>query len=350
MPVHKVKDLIAIARARPGEIAFGSSGPGGGSHLGGELFNLLANVKLLHVPYKGSALATISVLSGETQVAFNNPTSSLPHIRAGRLRLVAVTTAQRWPLLPGTPTIAESGVPGYEHLIWNGLAVRSGGLAKVKRGRYAPLLTWVVGIFAFLVAFGEALLRSYAPTTSYLFSQIAATDEYKDLPTELIVEAVDFNPGDQLSTYCGLIGTALMVIAATYLGIARGARDEVVARVRASDRNADVGLQRTIGAMDEHLLAAESVLRITLLDFGDDPEPSVDTFVTAMLAKRTIIESARTIGDLAMDALGGRAYRRGDPVERAWRDLRAGPFHPLEHELVLRVAGQHASGQPITLR
>lgn len=126
LPVWKVKDLIVLARARPGEITFASSGPGGGSHLGGELFNMLAHVKLTHVPYKGSALATISVLSGETSVAFNNPTSSLPHIRAGRLRLVAVTTAKRWPLLPDTPTIAESGVPGYEHVIWNGLVVRSG--------------------------------------------------------------------------------------------------------------------------------------------------------------------------------------------------------------------------------
>jgi tripartite-type tricarboxylate transporter receptor subunit TctC len=115
-----------MARDRPGEITFGSSGPGGGSHLGGELFNLMANVKLTHVPYRGSALATTSVLSGETQVAFNNPTSSLPHIKAGRLRLVAVTTARRWPLLPQTPTIAESGVPGYEHVIWNGLSLRAG--------------------------------------------------------------------------------------------------------------------------------------------------------------------------------------------------------------------------------
>ena len=125
LPVHTVKDLIAMARAKPGQIAFGSSGLGGGSHLGGELFNLLAGVKLLHVPYKGSALATTSVLSGETQVAFNNPTSSLPHIKAGRLRLIAVTTAARWPLLPAVPTIAESGVPGYEHLIWNGLMVHA---------------------------------------------------------------------------------------------------------------------------------------------------------------------------------------------------------------------------------
>jgi len=97
-----------------------------------------------------------------------------------------------------------------------GVAVRSGGLAKLKRGRYAPLLLWMVGIFTFLVALGEALLREYAPQMSYLFTQVAAKPEFADLPIELILEKVDFNPGDQLSTYCGLIGTGLMVIAAIY--------------------------------------------------------------------------------------------------------------------------------------
>jgi tripartite-type tricarboxylate transporter receptor subunit TctC len=122
LPVKTVKDVIALAKAKPGEITFGSAGLGSGSHLGGELFNMLAGVKLLHVPYKGSALATASVLGGETSVAFTNPIGSLPHIKAGRLRMIAVTTAQRWPLLPDLPTIAESGVPGYEIMIWNGLA------------------------------------------------------------------------------------------------------------------------------------------------------------------------------------------------------------------------------------
>lgn len=140
LPVHKVSDLVALAKAKPGQIAFGSSGPGGGSHLGGELFNLLAKVKLLHVPYKGSAMATTSVLSGETQVAFNNPTSSMPHIKAGRLRLVAVTTAKRWPLIPDTPTIVEAGVRDYEHLIWNGLAVRAGTPQPVFDRLYAELI------------------------------------------------------------------------------------------------------------------------------------------------------------------------------------------------------------------
>ncbi len=97
-----------------------------------------------------------------------------------------------------------------------GVAVRSGGLAKLKRGRYAPLLTWLVGIFAFLIALGEALLRSYAPAQSYLFHQVAAMPDYIDAPTEQILERVVFRPGDQLSTYCGLIGTGLMIIAAIY--------------------------------------------------------------------------------------------------------------------------------------
>jgi hypothetical protein len=97
-----------------------------------------------------------------------------------------------------------------------GVDVRSGGKAKLKRGRYAPLLTWVVGIFAFLVALGEALLRLYAPAQSYLFSQVAAMPDYADAPVEQILERVVFRPGDQLSTYCGLIGTGLMIIAAIY--------------------------------------------------------------------------------------------------------------------------------------
>ena len=121
LPVKTVKDVIALAKTKPGEITFGSAGLGSGSHLGGELFNLLAGVKLLHVPYKGSALVTTSVLGGETSVAFTNPIGSLPYIKSGRLRMIAVTTAQRWPLLPALPTVAESGVPGYEIMIWNGL-------------------------------------------------------------------------------------------------------------------------------------------------------------------------------------------------------------------------------------
>ena len=97
-----------------------------------------------------------------------------------------------------------------------GVAVRTGGLAKVKRGRYAPLLFWVLGLLAFVIAMGEALLRVYAPEMSYRFTQVKALPDYLDAPTEHILEAVTFRPGDQLSTYCGLVGTALMLIAAIY--------------------------------------------------------------------------------------------------------------------------------------
>jgi Fe-S-cluster-containing hydrogenase component 2 len=97
-----------------------------------------------------------------------------------------------------------------------GLAVRSGGLAKVKRGRYAPLLTWMVGIFAFLIALGEVLLRLYAPTMSYQFSLISSGADTKDLPLEAQLENVHFRAGDKLSVYVGLVGAGLMVVAAIY--------------------------------------------------------------------------------------------------------------------------------------
>jgi len=97
-----------------------------------------------------------------------------------------------------------------------GLAVRSGGIAKMKRGRYAPLLFWMVGIFAFLIAMGEAILRWYAPEMSYRFMQLSGLEEFKGIPTAGIIEKVTFRPGDQLSTYCGLVGTSLMIIAAIY--------------------------------------------------------------------------------------------------------------------------------------
>jgi len=97
-----------------------------------------------------------------------------------------------------------------------GLAVRSGGLAKVKRGRYAPLVMWVIGIFAFLIAFGEVLLRMYAPTMSYQMMQLHDDPELASLPAEALVENVHFRAGDQLSVWVGLIGTALMLIAAIY--------------------------------------------------------------------------------------------------------------------------------------
>jgi tripartite-type tricarboxylate transporter receptor subunit TctC len=93
------------------------------------LFRLATRTDLLHVPYKGSSLVTTALLSGEVMMAVTNPISSLPHVKAGRLRLMGVAHATRWPLLPETPTLAESGVRGAETVIWNGMAIREGASA-----------------------------------------------------------------------------------------------------------------------------------------------------------------------------------------------------------------------------
>jgi len=141
LPVKSVKDVIALAHAKPGEVTFGSAGMGSGSHLGGELFKQVARVNMVHVPYKGSALVTTALLSGEVMTAFTNPISSMPHVKAGRLRNLGVTSAQRWPLLPEYPTIAESGVPGYETYIWNGMVVRSGTPAAITERLHKELVS-----------------------------------------------------------------------------------------------------------------------------------------------------------------------------------------------------------------
>jgi tripartite-type tricarboxylate transporter receptor subunit TctC len=125
LPVRNVRELVALAKSKPGELTFGSAGVASNSHLSGELFKVLAGVDMVHVPYKGSALATNALLSGETAVGFSNAIATLPQVRAGRLRLLAVTPAQRSRLLPDVPTIAEAGVPGFENVIWSGVVVNS---------------------------------------------------------------------------------------------------------------------------------------------------------------------------------------------------------------------------------
>ena len=123
LPVKTVKDFIALAKTRPGQINYASSGSGTSIHMSGELFKMLTGVSILHVPYKGSGLALTGLLSGETSVMFDNLPPSMPYIRSNRLRAVAITTATRYPGLPDLPTIAESGVPGYEASSWFGVVV-----------------------------------------------------------------------------------------------------------------------------------------------------------------------------------------------------------------------------------
>ncbi len=121
VPVKSVQELIAYARARPGELNYGSSGNASSNHLAGELFKLLAKVNIVHVPYKGLPQAVTDLLGGRVQIVFGSPSSTLPAARDGKLRLLAVTTPKRSPALPDIPTIAESGVPGYEFTGWIGV-------------------------------------------------------------------------------------------------------------------------------------------------------------------------------------------------------------------------------------
>lgn len=120
-PFKTVPEMIAYAKANPGKINFGSPGNGASPHLSGELFKSMAKVELTHIPYKGSAPAVSDLLGNQIAIMFDNMPSVIPHVRSGKLRAIAISTAKRSPELPDVPTIAEAGVPGYEAVSWFGL-------------------------------------------------------------------------------------------------------------------------------------------------------------------------------------------------------------------------------------
>ena len=121
LQARTVKELVALAKQKPGTLNFGSSGRGGLSHLSGELFSALADIKIVHIPYKGGNPAMIDVIAGQIQMLFSTLLQAGPHVRAGKLRALAVTTAKRWPGTPELPTMMEAGVPGYEVAQWYGM-------------------------------------------------------------------------------------------------------------------------------------------------------------------------------------------------------------------------------------
>lgn len=118
VPVKNVKDLVAFAKARPGQLTYSSAGVGASGHLAGALFDTLTGTKMVHIPYKGSALALTDLLGGQVSLSFATSASAMPQVRSGRLRALASTGATRSPALPDLPTVAESGVPGYEASLW----------------------------------------------------------------------------------------------------------------------------------------------------------------------------------------------------------------------------------------
>jgi tripartite-type tricarboxylate transporter receptor subunit TctC len=131
VPARSAKQLIVLGKANPGALAFGSAGPGNSTHLAGELFNSMAGIQMLHVPYKGSGPALVDLMSGQLQVMFANITAGLPHIRTQRVRALAVTGPKRTPQAPDLPTVAEAVLPGYSVTSFFGVLAPTGTPAGV---------------------------------------------------------------------------------------------------------------------------------------------------------------------------------------------------------------------------
>ncbi len=126
VPINSVQELIAFARAKPGQVTYGSPGTGTTAHLATVLFASMTGIQLTHVPYNGSGASTVASLSGQLQLLASSLPSGLPHVRSGKLKIIGVTSAQRTPLAPDLPTLAQGGVPGYEAITWYGLLTSPG--------------------------------------------------------------------------------------------------------------------------------------------------------------------------------------------------------------------------------
>ena len=131
LPVRSVKELIALAKTRRGELTFASAGVGSSNHLSGELFRVMAGVDIVHIPYKGGGAAVTDLLAGQVSMYFGTTPSTVPYVRAGRLRALAVTSLKRSRATPDIPTMAEAAIPGFENAAWHGLMAPSGTPAAV---------------------------------------------------------------------------------------------------------------------------------------------------------------------------------------------------------------------------
>lgn len=168
LPIKNIAELISAAKAKPGAIMYPSAGTGNSTHLGGELFAVMAGVTLTHVPYKGLGPGLVDLMAGRLQTIFSTAPAAIPHIKTGRLRGLAVTTAARSNLLPQLPTVAESGVPGYESGSWYGITAPAGTPREVV-ARLNKEITAVLGT----PDFREQLLNAGAdpmPTTPEQFA------------------------------------------------------------------------------------------------------------------------------------------------------------------------------------
>ncbi len=177
LPVRSVKELVALARKRPGEITYGSSGAGSPEHLAGEMFAMMAGVRMLHVPFKGGAPSAAAIVGGEVAVGFNTMPVALPHIQSGRMRVLATTEERRAGVLPEVPTIAEAGVPGYAASTWYGAMLPTGTPREIVARLNAEInkVLQLADVRDRLLSLGAVTLGG----TPEAFGQLIATDVAK---------------------------------------------------------------------------------------------------------------------------------------------------------------------------
>jgi tripartite-type tricarboxylate transporter receptor subunit TctC len=179
LPVKSVKELIALAKARPGELTYASSGSGSTGHFAAELFNQRAGLKMLHVPYKGNAQALVDIIAGQVMMMYDQVSTSAPHVNAGKLRALAVTSRSRSSLFPDLPTVEEAGVKGYEAITFNGLLAPAGTPRDVL-SRLQGEVARIVAVPALRAGFlerGVELAASASPDefTAYVRNEVAAS-------------------------------------------------------------------------------------------------------------------------------------------------------------------------------
>ena len=176
-PARNAKELIARAKAKPGSIAFASAGQGTSQHMSGEMLKLLAGVDILHVPYKGSGPAIQDVIAGQVPMSFETVTVALPHIQAGKVRALAVTSAKRSPVLPDVPTLQETGVAGFDVSSWQGLFAPAGTPPAIVDRLNSELQKIIAS--ADTKAKMEALGLAYTPNTPKQFAEFQAAEQAK---------------------------------------------------------------------------------------------------------------------------------------------------------------------------
>jgi tripartite-type tricarboxylate transporter receptor subunit TctC len=189
LPAKSAKDLVALAKARPGQLSYASSGVGGATHMTAEVFRMMAGVDIVHIPYKGSGQAMVDVISGQVPIAFDQITSSYPHVESGKLRVLAITSAKRFPTLPNVPTIDESGVKGYEADSWNGLAAP----AATPKDIVVRIQTEVARVL-FLPDMKERLLKDGIQPVGSTPEQFAAHIKSERAKWEKVIERAGIKP------------------------------------------------------------------------------------------------------------------------------------------------------------